>query len=61
LAGHHLLLAHSKAVKLYREKYQVLQGGKIGITINSDFKQVRKETRGSDEERSKGWTLATVK
>ncbi|TFJ84204.1 hypothetical protein NSK_004195 [Nannochloropsis salina CCMP1776] len=39
LAGHHLLLAHSKAVKLYREKYQVLQGGKIGITINSDFKQ----------------------
>jgi beta-glucosidase/6-phospho-beta-glucosidase/beta-galactosidase len=34
LAGHHLLLAHGKAVKVYREKYQKLQKGKIGITIN---------------------------
>ncbi|KAM3571215.1 hypothetical protein VYU27_006732 [Nannochloropsis oceanica] len=40
LAGHNLLLAHSKAVKVYKTKYQAAQGGKIGITINSDYKQV---------------------
>ncbi|KAJ4781405.1 Beta-glucosidase 31 [Rhynchospora pubera] len=33
IVAHHLLLAHSSAVSLYREKYQAEQGGKIGITI----------------------------
>lgn len=31
--GHNMLLAHSAAVKLYKEKYQAMQGGKIGITV----------------------------
>ncbi|KAJ3685724.1 hypothetical protein LUZ61_014888 [Rhynchospora tenuis] len=33
IVAHHLLLAHSSVVLLYREKYQAEQGGKIGITI----------------------------
>ncbi|UOB17187.1 GH1 family beta-glucosidase [Abyssalbus ytuae] len=39
LAGHHILIAHAKAVKLYREKYQFLQKGKIGITNNCDWRE----------------------
>ncbi|KAG8057364.1 hypothetical protein GUJ93_ZPchr0002g25112 [Zizania palustris] len=31
--AHHLLLAHSSAVSLYREKYQAAQGGQIGLTL----------------------------
>ncbi|EXC42160.1 Beta-glucosidase 17 [Morus notabilis] len=35
IAAHHMLLAHATAVKLYREKYQPYQKGKIGISIIS--------------------------
>ncbi|WOL17206.1 beta-glucosidase 12 [Canna indica] len=33
--SHHVLLAHAVVVKLYRDKYQATQKGKIGITIIS--------------------------
>ncbi|XP_048326989.2 vicianin hydrolase-like isoform X1 [Ziziphus jujuba] len=33
IVGHHLLFAHAAAVKLYREKYEVSQKGRIGITL----------------------------
>ncbi|KAM5552531.1 hypothetical protein ABKV19_027070 [Rosa sericea] len=33
LVAHHLLLAHSAAVKIYKDKYQASQKGQIGITI----------------------------
>ncbi|KAF3341885.1 Beta-glucosidase 12 [Carex littledalei] len=33
ICSHNMLLAHSAAVKLYKEKYQGTQRGKIGITI----------------------------
>ncbi|KAK2985269.1 hypothetical protein RJ640_021168 [Escallonia rubra] len=33
--SHHQLLAHAAAVKLYRDKYQKTQNGKIGITLVS--------------------------
>ena len=39
LVGHHLLIAHAKAVKLYREKYQQTQKGIIGITNNCDWRE----------------------
>lgn len=39
LAGHNLILAHAKAVKLYRSKYQHLQRGRIGITNNCDWRE----------------------
>jgi len=37
LCGHHMLLSHSAAVRLYRAKYQADQQGKIGITLNYDW------------------------
>ncbi|PCJ92281.1 MAG: beta-glucosidase [Flavobacteriaceae bacterium] len=39
LAAHQLLRSHGKAVKVYREKYQEKQGGKIGITNNCDWRE----------------------
>ncbi|XP_071933591.1 beta-glucosidase 13-like [Coffea arabica] len=33
VVAHHLLLAHAAAVKIYREKYQKIQGGQIGISL----------------------------
>ncbi|WOK94142.1 beta-glucosidase 12 [Canna indica] len=34
---HHQLLAHAAAATLYREKFQIRQGGKIGIALNSHW------------------------
>ncbi|UZR99307.1 GH1 family beta-glucosidase [Chondrinema litorale] len=39
LAAHNLLLAHAKAVKCYRDKFQDAQKGKIGITNNCDWRE----------------------
>ncbi len=39
LAAHNELLAHAKAVKIYREKYQTNQNGKIGISLNCDWRE----------------------
>lgn len=39
LAGHHLLLAHAKTVETYREKYQPIQNGIIGISNNCDWRE----------------------
>ncbi|KAK4397549.1 Beta-glucosidase 24 [Sesamum angolense] len=37
IVGHHLLLAHATAVKLYRDKYQATQKGDIGIVLISHW------------------------
>jgi beta-glucosidase len=37
IAAHNALIAHGLAVKTYREKYQRVQRGKIGMTISSGF------------------------
>jgi beta-galactosidase len=39
LAGHNLILAHAKAVQIYRSKYQNEQQGQIGITNNCDWRE----------------------
>ncbi len=39
LAGHNLLLAHAKAVDVYRTQFQAEQGGLIGITNNCDWRE----------------------
>lgn len=39
LAAHHMLLAHARAVKCYRELYQAEQEGAIGLTLNMDWKE----------------------
>jgi len=48
LAGHHLILAHAKAVKVYRDKYSY-QNGTIGITNNCDW---REPLTDSDEDKA---------
>ncbi|KAL0772370.1 PREDICTED: beta-glucosidase 16-like isoform X2 [Brassica oleracea var. oleracea] len=37
IVGHNFLLAHGAAVKIYREKYQAIQKGKIGIALNTEW------------------------
>lgn len=32
--GHHLLLAHASAAKLYMNEYKSKQGGQIGLVVN---------------------------
>lgn len=39
IAAHNLLLAHAKAVNVYRAQYQQQQGGIIGITNNCDWRE----------------------
>jgi len=37
IVGHSLIIAHARAVKLYREEFKPTQKGKIGITLNGDW------------------------
>ncbi|KAI5059308.1 hypothetical protein GOP47_0025627 [Adiantum capillus-veneris] len=37
VVGHHALLAHAAAVKVYREKYKEKQGGLIGLAVDSEW------------------------
>ena len=36
IVGHNLLVAHGRAVKVYREEFKPTNGGEIGITLNGD-------------------------
>lgn len=36
IVGHNCLVAHGRAVKVYREEFKAEQGGQIGITLNGD-------------------------
>mmetsp|Transcript_22612 Transcript_22612/g.50153 ORF Transcript_22612/g.50153 Transcript_22612/m.50153 type:complete len:510 (+) Transcript_22612:75-1604(+) len=38
LVAHHNLLAHARAVRIYREKFSVVQNGRIGISNCGDFR-----------------------
>ncbi len=46
--GHQLLIAHARAVKLYREKYQAKQGGKIGLVLNTDMFYPKNSAHAND-------------
>ncbi|KAK3042438.1 hypothetical protein RJ639_000162 [Escallonia herrerae] len=48
--AHHLILAHSAAVQLYREKYQADHGGQIGISLNTEWMVPYDETSEKDQE-----------
>ncbi|KAH3764001.1 glycosyl hydrolase family 1 [Pelomyxa schiedti] len=37
IVSHNILLSHAQTVDLYRKKYQIQQGGIIGMTLNSDY------------------------
>uniref|UniRef100_A0A0D9W663 Beta-glucosidase n=1 Tax=Leersia perrieri TaxID=77586 RepID=A0A0D9W663_9ORYZ len=47
-ACHHQLLAHVETVRLYKEKYQALQKGKIGITLVSHWFVPYSRTKSND-------------
>lgn len=38
-AGHHQLLAHGLAAKVYREKYKATQKGQLGMVLSSEWKE----------------------
>ncbi|KAF2286324.1 hypothetical protein GH714_014134 [Hevea brasiliensis] len=44
VAVHHMLLCHAFAVKLYREKYQEIQKGVIGISVLAEWKVPKYQT-----------------
>lgn len=37
IVGHNLLLAHGRAVKVYRDEFKAADKGQIGITLNGDY------------------------
>ncbi|KAI2626468.1 glycoside hydrolase family 1 protein [Hypoxylon sp. NC1633] len=37
IVGHNLLVAHGRAVKVYREEFKPTDKGQIGITLNGDY------------------------
>jgi len=39
LAAHHIILAHARAVKRYRDDFRQEQKGAIGITLNMDWRE----------------------
>lgn len=49
IAAHHMLLCHSAAVKIYRDKYQASQKGEIGITIVTHWWKPKFQTLASRE------------
>ncbi|GMN55325.1 hypothetical protein TIFTF001_024448 [Ficus carica] len=63
---HHVLLAHATVVKLYREKYQVPQDGKIGISVACRWMIPKFETLDSYKAASRaldfmsGWIIDPI-
>jgi beta-glucosidase/6-phospho-beta-glucosidase/beta-galactosidase len=37
IVGHHIILAHAQACKMYKEEFKPTQKGTIGITLNGDW------------------------
>ncbi|XP_060669944.1 vicianin hydrolase-like [Ziziphus jujuba] len=66
IVGHHLLLAHAQAVKLYKQKYKASQKGKIGITLVTNWYQPKFKTESSRKAASRaldfvlGWFLDPI-
>ncbi|XP_059441316.1 beta-glucosidase 17-like [Corylus avellana] len=66
IVGHNLLLAHGAAVKLYKDKYQPYQKGKIGVAAYSTWMEPKYNTSSSREAASRymdflfGWFVNPV-
>ncbi len=66
-AGHNQLLAHAAAAKVYREKYQATQGGKLGIVLSTQFKDALCDSSQADKDAAErnlqfylGWFAAPI-
>ncbi|KAH6763675.1 hypothetical protein C2S51_014924 [Perilla frutescens var. frutescens] len=63
IVGHNLLLAHSVVAHLYRNKYQILQKGKIGIVFAAYWFEPFNETNENENARDRamdfmlGWYM----
>lgn len=59
LSAHHIILAHGRAVRRYRNEFQAKQKGKIGITLNMDWREplTDKPEDKSAAQRSMDWQL----
>ncbi|KAI8474346.1 MAG: glycoside hydrolase superfamily [Monoraphidium minutum] len=53
--GHNLLLAHAKAVKLYRDKYAKAQGGRIGMALDGKWGFPYDPNSQADKDASQAW------
>jgi beta-glucosidase len=49
LVTHHQILCHGRAVELYRNRYQRIQGGTIGVSLNSDWYEPYSDTQADKE------------
>jgi len=49
IVGHHLLLAHAKAARLYKNEYAEKQNGMIGIANSGDYRYPLTESRNDRE------------
>lgn len=57
LCGHHMLLAHAGAYRLYREKYFDSQDGSVGITLDSRFYFKNSSVTNKDCHRAQNYRL----
>uniref|UniRef100_A0A8D8CJR6 Lactase-phlorizin hydrolase n=1 Tax=Culex pipiens TaxID=7175 RepID=A0A8D8CJR6_CULPI len=55
ICGHHLLKAHAEAVRLYRDSYEPLQHGTIGISLASMWHQPRSDSQ--DDLEASQWAM----
>ncbi|XP_022889326.1 beta-glucosidase-like [Olea europaea var. sylvestris] len=66
IVAHHLILAHAHAVDIYREKYQAVQGGQIGMTNVACWYEPFSETQADKDAGSRaidfqiGWFVAPI-
>lgn len=52
LAAHNLLLAHARAVDLYRREFKPTQRGRIGITLNCDWREPKPSDDPQEQKRN---------
>ncbi|KAH7862144.1 hypothetical protein Vadar_000720 [Vaccinium darrowii] len=54
IVGHHMLISHGVAVKVYKEKYQASQKGQIGITLISEWVLPYSNSKPNEEAAQRG-------
>lgn len=66
IVAHHLLLSHAAAVSIYRTKFQVKQGGQIGIAVDCEWAEPLSDRTEDKEAASRrvdfllGWFLDPI-